>query len=230
LTPLFSQDYNDSILSDLTVEALVKLFIRRLGTGVLLSSLILCNTSCESLDSLTDKMAEHKETLIGGLAGGAAGATIGGLVGKKKGAIIGGSVGLVSGALIGNYYAKQERTRTQTTASVGYRPEQGNLLTVSDATAVPTVAKQGDSVKINSKYTILRPDEEKATIKETREVRCNGTLVDTQTAEVRLDQGEQRITWEYPIPRDAKTGTYQVLTTAAIDDKQSAATASFAIK
>lgn len=218
------------ISSELTIEVHVKLFLRRMSLGILLSSLILCNTSCESLDALTDKMAENKETLIGGLAGTAAGATIGGLVAKKKGAIIGGAVGLVSGALIGNYYAKQERTRTQTTASVGYRPEQGNLLTITEATAAPTVAKQGESVKVNTKYTILRPDEDKATIKETREVRCNGTLVDTQTAEVRLDQGEQRITWEYPIPRDAKTGTYQVLTTAAIDDKQSAATTSFAIK
>ncbi|MDP1947319.1 MAG: glycine zipper domain-containing protein [Nitrospirota bacterium] len=208
----------------------MKVLISRMSIGILLSPLILSNTSCQSLDSLTDKMAENKETLIGSLAGTAAGATIGGLVAKKKGAMIGGAVGLVSGAMIGNYYAKQERTRTQTTASVGYRPEQGNLLTITEATAAPSVAKQGESVKVNTKYTILRPDEDKATIKETREVRCNGTLVDTQTAEVRLDQGEQRITWEYPIPHDAKAGTYQVLTTAAIDEKQSSATTSFAIK
>lgn len=197
---------------------------------LLLGPLMLLNLSCESLESIKDKIAENKEAVIGGLAGGAAGGTIGGLIAKKKGAIIGGTVGLVSGALIGNYYAKRERDRTQTTASVGYRPEQGNLLTVSDATAVPSVAKQGDSIKINTKYTILRPDEEKATIKETREVRCNGTLVDKQTAEIQLDQGEQRITWEYPISRDAKIGTYQVLTTAAIDDKQSAVTALFSIE
>ena len=101
---------------------------------------------------------------------------------------------------------------------------------VSDASAVPSVATQGDSIKINTKYTILRPDEDKATIKETREVRCNGTLVDKQTAEIQLDQGEQRITWEYPVSRDAKLGMYQVLTIAAIDDKQSAATTSFAVK
>lgn len=213
-----------------TIEVHVKVLISRMSIGILLSPLILSNTSCQSLDSLTDKMAENKETLIGSLAGTAAGATIGGLVAKKKGAMIGGAVGLVSGAMIGNYYAKQERTRTQTTASVGYRPEQGNLLTITEATAAPSVAKQGESVKVNTKYTILRPDEDKATIKETREVRCNGTLVDTQTAEVRLDQGEQRITWEYPIPHDAKAGTYQVLTTAAIDEKQSSATTSFAIK
>ena len=208
----------------------MKLFIRRLGVGVLLSLSVICTTSCESINTLTDKVAEQKETVIGGLAGGAAGATIGGLVAKKKGAIIGGTVGLVSGALIGNYYAKQERTRTQTTASVGYRPEQGNVLMVSDASAVPSVATQGDSIKINTKYTILRPDEDKATIKETREVRCNGTLVNKQTAEIQLDQGEQRITWEYPVSPDAKLGMYQVLTIAAIDDKQSAATTSFAVK
>lgn len=218
------------VLEDLTVEVHVKLFIRRLGVGVFLSVLTICTTSCESMDTLTDKMAEHKETVIGGFAGGAAGATIGGLVAKKKGAIIGGTVGLVSGALIGNYYAKQERTRTQTTASVGYRPEHGNLFTITDATAAPSAAKQGEFVKVNTKYTILRPDEDQATIKETREVRCNGALVDTQIAEVRLDQGEQFITWEYPIPHDAKAGLYQVLTIAAIDDKQSAATVSFAVK
>ena len=111
---------------------------------VLLSSLLLVNTSCESFNAFTesakDTMLENKEALIGSLAGGTAGATIGGLAGKKKGAIIGGTVGLVSGGLIGNYYAKRERDRTQTTASVGYRPEQGNLLAISDALASPTVA------------------------------------------------------------------------------------------
>ena len=202
--------------------------------SLLLSLLMLSTTACKTLDSITedakDKMLENKETLIGSLAGGAAGATIGGLLGKKKGAIIGGTVGLVSGALIGNYYAKRERDRTQTTASVGYRPEQGNLLTISDAVASPSVAKGGDSVKINAKYTILRPDEDKATIKETREVRWNGNLVETQTADIQMEQGVQNITWEYPIAREAKAGTYQVLTSVAIDDKNAAAITTFAIK
>jgi len=207
---------------------------RRTVTVLLLSVPLLFSTSCESLDSFTegakDKMRENKEALIGSLAGGATGATIGGLVGKKKGAIIGGTVGLVSGGLIGNYYAKRERDRTQTTASVGYRPEQGNLLTISDAVVSPSVAKQGDSVKINAKYTILRPDEDKATIKETREIRWNGNLVDTQKADIQMEQGVQNITWEYPIAREAKAGSYQVLTTVATDDKNAAATTTFTIK
>lgn len=202
--------------------------------SLLLSLLMLSTTSCETLDPMTesakDKTLENKETLIGSLVGGAAGAIIGGLAGKKKGAIIGGAVGLVSGGLIGNYYAKRERDRTQTTASVGYRPEQGNLLAISDVIASPSVAKRGDSVKINAKYTILRPDEDKATIKETREIRYNETLVDTQKAEIQLDQGVQTITWEYPISREAKAGTYQVLTTVAIDDKNATATTTFTIR
>lgn len=202
--------------------------------SLLLSLLMLATTSCDTLDALTEstkeKMLENKEALIGSLAGGTAGATIGGLAGKKKGAIIGGTVGLVSGGLIGNYYAKRERDRTQTTASVGYRPEQGNILTISDTLASPAIAKQGESVKINAKYTILRPDENKATIKETREIRYNGTVVDTQKSEIQLDQGVQNITWEYPIAREAKSGNYQVLTTVAIDDKNAAATATFSIK
>ena len=202
--------------------------------SLLLSVMMLSTTSCETLDSITEsakeKTLENKEMLIGGLAGGAAGATIGGLAGKKKGAIIGGTVGLVSGGLIGSYYAKRERDRTQTTASVGYRPEQGNLLTISDAVVSPSLAKQGESVKINAKYTILRPDEDKAIIKEIREVRCNGTLVDTQTTEIQLEQGVQNITWEYPIAREAKAGTYQVLTSVAIDDKNAAATTTFAVE
>lgn len=207
---------------------------RQTLAALFLSPLMLFSTSCESLNTFTenakDKMLENKEALIGSLAGGATGATIGGLVGKKKGAIIGGTVGLVSGGLIGNYYAKRERDRTQTTASVGYRPEQGNLLTISDAVVSPTVAKQGESVKINAKYTILRPDEDKATIKETREIRWNGTLVDTQAADIQMEQGVQNITWEYPIAREAKAGSYQVLTTVAIDEKNAAATTTFTIK
>lgn len=202
--------------------------------SLFLSLLLLSTTSCNTLDSMTedakDKMHENKELLVGGAVGGATGAAIGGLLGKEKGAIIGGAVGLVSGALIGNYYAKRERDRTQTTASVGYRPEQGNLLTISDMVVSPSVAKQGGSVKINSKYTILRPDEGKATIKETREIRWNGKLLDTQIADIQMEQGVQNVTWEYPIAREAKAGNYKIVTTVAIDDTKAAATTTFAIK
>ncbi len=212
------------------IEGFMRLTPRRVLPVLLLSPVLLLNASCESMDALTDKMMENKETLIGGLAGTAAGATIGGLVAKKKGAIIGGAVGLVSGALIGNYYAKRERDRKQTTASVGYRPEQGNVFTITEANTAPVTAKAGESVKVNTKYTILRPDEDKALVKETREVRCNGSLVDTQKADVEMEQGEQRITWEYPIAKDAKPGTYEVLTTAMVEDKQASAATTFTIK
>ncbi|NGZ94850.1 MAG: hypothetical protein CV089_01730 [Nitrospira sp. WS110] len=173
---------------------------------------------------------QNKEAALGAVLGAGGGAAIGALAGGKKGAIIGAGVGALSGGLIGHYVATQERTRTQTTASVGYRPEQGNLLTITEATAAPTVVKQGEPVKVSLKYTILRPDEEKANVKETHEVRYNGTILGTQTADRFLEQGEQRITWEYPVQPNAQAGSYQIITTATVEEKQTASIVTFNVQ
>lgn len=197
--------------------------IYRLVVAFLISPILLINSSCETV-------MQNKEAAIGAALGTGIGAGVGAALGKKQGALIGAGVGLVSGALIGHYIAKQERTRTQTTAAVGYRPEQGNVLTISEATAAPTVAQKGDRVKVSFKYTILRPDEEQAQVKETHEVRYNGSPVETLPNNQSLDQGEQRITWEYPVKPDAQAGTYQILTTAQVEEKQAASIVTFTVR
>ena len=47
----------------------MRLSIRRAVAALLLSPMLLLNVSCESMNSVTDKVMENKETLIGGLAG-----------------------------------------------------------------------------------------------------------------------------------------------------------------
>ncbi len=197
--------------------------MQRITAAILLSPILLLNASCETV-------MQNKEAAIGAVLGSGVGAGVGAAIGKEKGALIGAGVGLVSGALIGHYIAKQERTRTQTTASVGYRPEQGNLLTISEATATPIIARQGEPVKVSFKYTILRPDEEKAQIRETHEIRCNGSLLGSHTADRVMDQGEQRITWDYPVQPNAQAGTYQIITTAAVEEKQTASIITFNVQ
>lgn len=204
-------------------EYLMRSSLQRIAALMLLSPMLLLNASCESV-------MQHKETVIGGVIGGGGGAIIGKALGDEKGAVIGGLSGVVIGAAIGHYLAKQERTRTETTAAVGYRPEQGNVLTISDATAAPTFVQKGDRVKVSFKYTILRPDEEQAQVKETHEIRYNGTPVETLPSSHSLAQGEQRITWEYPVKSNAQAGTYQILTTAQVDEKQTASIVSFTVK
>ena len=191
--------------------------------ALFLCPLLLLNAGCETA-------MKNKEALMGGAIGSALGAGIGKAVGGDTGMAIGIGTGLVAGALVGHYVATQERTRTQTTASVGYRPEQGNLLAISEATAAPTVARKGEPIKVSLKYTILRPDEEQATVKETHEIRCNGSVVGKQTKDHVLGQGEQRVTWEYPLQSDAQSGSYEIVTTAQAEEKQTASIVKFTVQ
>ena len=198
--------------------------VSRLIIPLLLVPMMLLNASCETA-------MKNKEALIGGAFAGAVGAGVGKAVGGNKGMLIGLAAGLASGALVGHYIAKQERDRTQAAASVGYRPEQGNLLTITEETVAPNVVGQGKPVTLNLKYTILRPEEDSATVKETREVRKNdGTVIHSETMDRQFSQGEQRITWEYPVKSDAQMGTYQITTTALVDDKQASKTVTFVVK
>ena len=201
----------------------MKTSVHRFTTILVIIAILLLNASCETA-------MKNKEALLGAGLAGAVGAGVGKAIGGDTGMLIGLGTGLVSGALIGHYVATLERTRTQTTASVGYRPEQGNLLTITEATAAPTVVKQGEPVKVSLKYTILRPDEDKAVVKEIHEVRYNGVIIGSQTADRVMDQGEQRITWDYPVQANAQAGTYQIITTAAVEEKQTASIVTFNVQ
>ena len=197
--------------------------LKRITVVMLLCPILLLNASCETA-------MKNKEALLGGALAGAVGAGVGKAVGGDQGMLIGLGAGLVTGALVGHYIAKQERTRTETTQTVGYRPEQGNLLAISEATAAPTVARKGEPVKVSLKYTILRPDEEPATVQETHEIRCNGSVVAKETKDHVWNQGEQRITWEYPLNPDAQSGSYEIVTTAQAEEKQTASIVKFTVQ
>lgn len=198
--------------------------LQRATAVMLFGPLLLLNASCETA-------MNNKEALIGAALGGGAGAGIGKAVGGDTGMLIGLGAGLVTGALVGHYVAKLERTRTETTQTVGYRPEQGNVLTISEATAAPPLVRKGEPVKVSLKYTILRPDEEEqATVKETHEVRCNGSVVDTQTQARVFTQGTQRINWDYPLKSDARSGSYEIVTTAQAEEKQSTSIVKFTVQ
>ncbi len=201
----------------------MKTSVHHFTTILVIFAILLLNASCETA-------MKNKEALLGGALAGAVGAGVGKAVGGDKGMLIGLGAGLVTGALVGHYIAKQERTRTETTQTVGYRPEQGNLLAISEATAAPTVARKGEPVKVSLKYTILRPDEEQATIQETHEIRCNGSVVAKETKDHVWNQGEQRVTWEYPLKADAQSGSYEIVTTAQAEEKQTASIVKFMVQ
>jgi outer membrane lipoprotein SlyB len=179
-------------------------------------------TGCESI-------RENKEAAIGAGVGGAAGAGIGAAAGGEKGAIIGGLLGALAGGMIGHYVAQKDRDRTQAVSAVGYRPDQGNFVSIEKANATPTTTRPGQAVKVATQYTVLTPNNDKPTVRELREVRYQGKVISSDTKDVQREQGTYTVSFEYPVARDAKTGAYEVITTVAVGEKNQQRTVNFTV-
>lgn len=201
----------------------IRLMERRGLCILVIGAMMLSVTGCET-------MKENKEAAIGAGIGGAAGAGIGAAVGGKKGAFIGGLAGAVLGGAIGHSYAKMERDRTQAVAAVGYRPEQGNFVSIEKAEATPTLTTPGETIKVATQYTVLTPNNDKATVREVREIRYQGKVIDTKTNDVQREQGTYAISDVYPVTRNAKAGAYEVVTTIALGEVSRQGIANFTVK
>jgi len=203
------------------------------------------------LDQLLEKKDESKEkkdtskegtkeggsdsilgTIGGAVGGGAVGAGIGEAVGGKKGAIIGGAVGAVAGAIIGNYVTKQIRDRQQAVAAKGYRPDQGILLTMDEVSATPNPIKAGTPLNMFASYTVLTPNNEnneKVKVKEIREIRHKGEVVETHSDEFERTVGSVGNTVPITL-KDLKPGKYELVTTVAYADKTAQSKTNFTVQ
>ena len=179
--------------------------------------------SCQSTGGTGQTVHGPKETTTVGTA------IIGGPV-RGKTAVIGGLSGALAGGAIGNYLERQDRDRTAAAIAVGYLPEQGELLKLETVEALPTTTRRGDIVNLTSTYTVLTPNNRPLTIRETREIRHNGSLVANPFIDVQRSNGTFTSILPIMLPANAKPGTYEVTTTVSKDQRTSRSMTNFTVQ
>jgi hypothetical protein len=108
----------------------------------------------------------------GALAGGAIGAAAGGrhaLTGALIGAAIGGLVGAAACFAIAEYKSQQTKTYQETQQAVQYRPEQGDLVQITNFSLDPSAAAPGSQVAFKATYYVMAPkSDSEVAVTETR--------------------------------------------------------------
>jgi surface antigen len=178
-----------------------------------------------------ETVRENPKTSIGAGAGAAAGGVAGGLIGRNTtGVVVGGLLGGLAGGAIGYYLERQDRNRAQAASEVGYNPGQGTVVRVEQVQANPRTVRAGDTVNIVATYTVLTPEgDQTVTVRETREIRHNGTLVANPTTEFSRNNGTFTSALPITLPASAGRGAYEVTTTVAAGDRVSRGSANFRV-
>jgi hypothetical protein len=182
--------------------------------------------SCQSIGGTGQTVQGPKETMVPPTVGTA---IIGGPV-RGKTAVIGGLSGALAGGAIGNYLERQDRDRTAAAIAVGYLPEQGELLKLETVEALPTTTRRGDIGNLTSTYTVLTPNNRPLTIRETREIRHNGSVVANPFIDVQRSNGTFTSILPIMLPANAKPGTYEVTTTVSKDQRTSRSMTNFTVQ
>ncbi|MBI2527111.1 MAG: hypothetical protein HYV93_14150 [Candidatus Rokubacteria bacterium] len=192
---------------------------------VVVLALTLGLSGCETIQ-------EHPKAAVGAGAGVAAGALLGGLIGRNTtGVVVGGLLGGLAGGAIGHYLDRQDRTRAQAVAATGYNPAQGNLVRVEQVQVTPNPVSVGGTVNLLVTYTVLLPQADRAVaVRETREVRHNGTLVANPTTDFQRQGGSFTSALPVALPRTAGRGLYEVTTTVTAGDRLSRGITTFQVQ
>ncbi len=195
------------------------------GCLVVVLITMLALTGCETIQ-------ENPKTAVGAGVGVAGGAVLGGLIGRgTTGVVVGGLLGGLAGGAIGQYLDRQDRTRAQAAQATAYDPAQGDVVRVEQVQATPSSVGVGGTVNLVATYTVLTPQADRSVVvRETREVRRNGTLVANPTTEFTRHGGTFTSAVPITLPRTATTGAYEVTITVAVGDRLSRGTTTFAVQ
>jgi hypothetical protein len=161
----------------------------------------------------------YRSAGAGALGGAATGAAIGSIIGAATGsaatgawigAAAGGTLGLVGGALYAAHRNSEIRSSQAAAQAYNYQG-QGNVVSVDNVSASPSMARPGQQVNLGMTYTILTPSNAMVNVSLVREMRVNGQLVGSpyQTA-VSNDNGTYSDNVSYSLPSNATPGNYTV--------------------
>jgi hypothetical protein len=175
---------------------------------------------------------ENPKTALGAGVGAAGGAVVGGLAGGgSTGALVGGLLGALAGGAVGQYMDRKDKDGSQAAADTGYTPTQGNVVDVQRVEAQPATVQPGSAVNLNTTFTVLTPDANRAVpVQETRQVRYNGQVVADTSGTFNRQNGTFTSSLPITLPPNAQRGTYQVTTTVAMGDKQDTGTTTFVVQ
>jgi hypothetical protein len=173
------------------------------------------------------------------LGGAATGAALGAIIGAATGnAATGAWIGAASGAVVGGVGAalyashRNSEIRSSQAAAQAYNYQgQGNVVSVDNVTASPSMARPGQPIMLSADYTILTPDNQPVSANLVREIRYQGNLVGSpyQTT-VTNNNGGFNDTVTYSLPNNATPGVYTVVTRLSSNYGTSQREASFSVQ
>ena len=150
----------------------------------------------------------------GGLLGAGAGAIIGHQSGHAgEGALIGAAVGALAGVVAKDVRVKRARKREETAAQYNYKADQGEMLTLENAQALPSVVKRGNMVEASIQYALLGTGAG-TSVKETRTLKKGGDVIATVSSKTfTRDDGTWVSTQQFQVPENLEPGQYTVVQT-----------------
>ncbi len=191
--------------------------IRKLFAPVLVLLLSVSLLSCATPSGTYDT---GQSTAAGAAGGAVAGAAIGSIIGAATGspatgAWVGAATGAIAGGLGGALYARhmnqQMKNRNVAVQQYNYNSSQGVLVDISQAAAIPNVARSGQAVTMAMTYTILTPDNAPTQVTLYREVRLNGeTMGQPNAIQVMNQNGTFQDQVSYSLPPNSPPGLYTV--------------------
>ena len=175
----------------------------------------------------------------GALGGAATGAAIGSIIGAATGhaatgawvgAAAGGTLGLVGGALYASHRNSEIRSSQAAAQAYNYRG-QGNVVSVDNVMASPSMVSPGQQIMLGVNYTILTPENMPVSATLVREIRYQGSLVGSpyQTT-VTNTNGSFNDNVTYSLPGNAAPGVYTVVTRLMSSYGTSQRDASFSVR
>jgi len=174
---------------------------------------------------------ERPGTAVGAGVGGAAGAIAGSAIGDgTTGAVVGGLLGALVGGAVGYYAYDRDRDRSETARVYNYEADQGRMLNIEDAAAVPQTIRPGDEVDLRMTYAVLSPTRTDTNqITEIREIRHEGELVGRPMVNVARADGTYTSSIPLRLPSDARPGLYRVTTIIESDFGRDSRETSFTV-
>lgn len=168
---------------------------------------------------------------IGAASGALAGAVLAGDGSRTQGALLGGLAGALVGGAIGNYTVDQKRDAADTSSRYDYDSSAGILVRIENTSISPNRVYPGDRVDLKATYAVLASRRDtRIDVTESREIRFNGELVGKPEIRTSHVPGTYDSNIPLYLARDAKRGTYQVITTIMTQDSSDARETSFTVR
>lgn len=167
----------------------------------------------------------------GGAAGALAGALLAGEGSRTKGAVLGGLAGVLIGGVIGNYTIDKKLTAEETAAKYNVQPSSGTMVRLENVTTTPSSVNPGDRVEVQTTYALLTPSTtEQVGLTESVEIYHGGELVGNPEAMVTHSGGTYTFTIPIVLPKDAKAGSYRVISTVKTATAKDSRETSFTVR